>query len=82
MTLGTVKAKVLAFFAYIERPAAWLLLLGAIITFVGVFVGWIAVGDFKWPTLLIAADLTVSGFTAVQESQDDDEADGGVQAGG
>lgn len=80
--LRRARLTLLAFFAYIERPAAWLLLLGAIITFVGVFVGWIAVGDFKWPTLLIAADLTVSGFTAVQESQDDDEADGGQTTGG
>ena len=70
--LRTAKRRLLSFFAFIERPAAWGLLAGAIITFVGVLVGWITVGDFKWPTLLIAADLTVSGFTAVQESQEDD----------
>lgn len=73
--LRTVKRKVLSFFAWIERPAAWGLLIGAIITFGGVLVGWITVGQFKWPTLLIAADLMVSGFTAVQESQEEDDDD-------
>lgn len=70
--LRTTKRHVLAFFGWIERPAAWLLLAGAVITFVGVLIGWITVGDFKWPTLLIAADLMVSGFSAVQEAHDDD----------
>ena len=69
----TVRNKLLAFFAAIEKPAAWALLFGAIITFGGVLVGWITVGEFKWPTLLIAADLTVSGFTAVQEAEDDED---------
>lgn len=63
---------VLRMFEVIERPAAWLLLIGAIITFAGVLIGWITVGDFKWPTLLIAADLMVSGFSAVQEANEDD----------
>lgn len=70
--LRTAKHNLLTFFAWIERPAAWTLLIGAIVTFVGVIFGWITVGDFKWPTLLIAADLMVSGFTAVQESQDEE----------
>lgn len=64
------KHVILVAFARIERPAAWCLLIGGFITFVGVIVGWIAVGDFKWPTLLIAADLVVSGFSAVQEAED------------
>lgn len=61
---------VLRAFAVAERPAAWGLLIGAAWTFIGVLVGWITVGDFKWPTLLIAADLVVSGFAAVQDSED------------
>jgi hypothetical protein len=71
--LRTTKRHVLRFFAIIDRPAAWGLLIGAVITFVGVFVGWIAVGDFKWGTLLIAADLVVSGFSAVQEAENDED---------
>jgi hypothetical protein len=42
------------------------------VTFVGVFVGWISVGEFRWPTLLISADLVVSGFSAVQETESDE----------
>lgn len=68
----TAKRKILAFFGWIERPAAWGLLVGAIITFIGVLIGWITVGEFRWPTLLIAAELIVSGFSSVQEAHDDD----------
>lgn len=66
-----VRRRVLAVFAAIERPAAWGLMVAGAVTFVGVLVGLIAAGDFKWATLLIAADLTVSGFSAVQESESD-----------
>lgn len=58
-------------FAIIERPAAWVLLIGAAITLVGVLVGIIVVGDFRWPTVLIAAGLVVDGFNAVQDAEDD-----------
>ena len=68
---------VLRTFAIAERPAAWLLLIGGAATFVGVLIGWITVGDFRWPTLLIAADLVVSGFGAVQEAEDDETANPG-----
>ena len=66
---------VLRAFAAAQRPASWFLLLGGLITFVGVLVGWITVGDFKWGTLLIAAGLVVDGFSAVQESEDDEDPD-------
>lgn len=67
------KLIVLRFFARIDRPAAWCLLFGGVVTFIGVLVGWITVGDFKWPTLLISADLVVSGFSAVQEAENDED---------
>lgn len=57
-------------FAAAERPCAWALMLGGAVTFVGVLVGLIAVGEFKWATLLVAADLVVGGFSAVQEAED------------
>lgn len=53
----------------IERPAAWCLLAGAGVTFVGVLADLIAVGNAKWATLLIAADLLVSGASAVQDAE-------------
>lgn len=67
-----VMRRVLRVFAVVERPAAWCLLIGGVITFVGVVAGFIVVGEAKWATLLIAADLIVSGFGAVQEAEDDD----------
>lgn len=66
------KRAILHLFARVERPAAWCLLIGGVVTFVGVLIGWITVGDFKWPTLLISADLVVSGFSSVQEAEDDE----------
>lgn len=75
MTAKKLKLKVLRGFEIIERPMAWVLLLAGFGTFVGVVFNLISVGDFKLATLLIAADLTVSGFGAVQESQDDEDID-------
>ena len=66
------RRKVLAVFRVLERPAAWGLLVGGLITFVSVITGLIVVGEAKLATLLIAADLIVSGFSAVQESEDDE----------
>ena len=34
--------------------------------------GLVVLGDAKLATLLVAADLIVSGFSAVQESEDDE----------
>jgi len=60
-------------FAVIERPAAWGLLIGGLVTFISVLFGLIVVGDAKLATLLVAADLIVGGFSAVQETEDSDE---------
>lgn len=54
-----------------EKPAAWLLLAGGVWTFVAVLVGFVIVGNAKWATLLVAADLIVSGFSAVQDAEPD-----------
>ena len=65
-----LKRRVLHIFAIIERPAAWGLLIGGVITFFSVVIGLIVVGDAKLATLLVAADLIVGGFSAVQETED------------
>lgn len=64
---------VLRAFAQAERPAAWVLLAGGLVTFVSVITGLIVVGEAKLATLLVAADLTVSGFAAVQESEEEED---------
>lgn len=67
-----IRRSVLRWFAIAERPAAWGLLAGGIVTFIGVITDLIATGNAKWATLLIAADLVVSGFGAVQASDDEE----------
>lgn len=57
----------------VRRPAAWLLLIGAAVTFVGVLVGLIVVGEAKWATLLVAADLLVSGAGAAFDAEDKEQ---------
>lgn len=57
-------------FARAERPAAWVLLIGGAVTFLAVLLNVLRTGNAKWATLLIAADLIVSGFSAVQEAED------------
>jgi len=70
--LRRVRRRVLRLFGRLERPAAWLLLVGGMITFIAVALDLIRTGNAKWATLLIAADLIVSGFSAVQEAESDD----------
>lgn len=70
-----IRRRVLRIFAAIEQPAAWCLLAGGIFTFAGVALDWITTGNAKAATLLIAADLIVGGFSAVQGAHTDDELD-------
>ncbi len=69
--LRQLRRRVLRAFAIIERPAAWFLLLGGFVTFIGVGIGLVTVGDAKWATLLVSADLIVGGFLAVQDAEDE-----------
>jgi hypothetical protein len=69
----------LPIFGAVQRPAAWLLLIGGAVTFVAVLTNLIATGTAKWATLLVAADLIVSGLGNVQTAEreaDDDRAMG------
>jgi hypothetical protein len=68
----TWRRKILAVFRTLERPAAWGLLIGGLITFFSVVFGLIVVGEAKLATLLVAADLIVSGFSATQQAEDDE----------
>lgn len=54
--------------------AAWGLVLGALVTFVGVLVGFIAMGEFRLPTLLLSADLVVGGYSQLRDEQREGEA--------
>jgi hypothetical protein len=53
--------------------AAWSLTIGGLFTFIGVIIGWVTVGDAKPATLLVSADLFVSGISAVQVDADTDD---------
>lgn len=66
-----LRRQVLRVFGVVEPWCAWGLLIGGLITFVGVAIGLIVVGDARPATLLVAADLVVSGFTAVQGTDDE-----------
>lgn len=46
----------------IHPVAAWALVAAALATFVGVAANIITTGDAKWATLLVSADLFVSGY--------------------
>lgn len=63
-----MKRRLLRWAARAEGPAAWVLLIGAAVTFVAVLVNLIATGNAKWATLLVAADLVVSSASALQEA--------------
>lgn len=55
-----------------ERPAAWVLLIGALLTLLGTIAGLIAHGEVRWATLLVAADLLVSGWADLKDAYDDE----------
>lgn len=76
--LEAIQAKLLPVFGRLQRPAAWVLLVGAAATLVAVLFDLIALGNARLGTLLVAAGLVVDGFQAVQEAEN--EADEGGQA--
>lgn len=73
--MGRLTRRLVGLFARAQRPAAWVLLVGGAVTFVAVAVNLIATGTAKWATLLISADLVVSGFAAVQEAENEEDED-------
>lgn len=66
-----MKRALLRAFGRAQRPAAWVLLIGGGATFVAVAFDLVRTGDAKWATLLVAADLVVSGFGVVQEAENE-----------
>lgn len=68
-----IRRRVLGALDRVAPAAAWCLVAGGAATFVAVLVGIIATGDAKWATLLVAADLTVGGYSQLRDEQRDDE---------
>ena len=73
--------RLLPIFGAVQRPAAWLLLIGGAVTFVAVLTNLIATGTAKWATLLVSADLIVSGLGNVQTAEQDADDDRAMGSG-
>lgn len=69
--MKAARRRLLRAMARAEKPAAWVLLIGGIVTFLGVLSGLIVTGEARWATLLVAAGLIVDGFAAVQEAEEE-----------
>lgn len=67
----TPRQRVLAALDRVAPAAAWGLLIGATVTFVGVVSGLIVVGEFRLGTLLIAASLMLEGWSNLRDEQQD-----------
>lgn len=81
--LRSLRRRILRIFAVLERPAAWGMMFAGVGVLGAVLFGVLATGDFKAATLLIAADLVVSGFSAVQTTEEDeDNGTGDISEGG
>lgn len=62
---------ILNVFAKIQRPLAWIMLVGGIITFVGIITNVIATGDTKPAALLAATILMYDGISAAAEVENE-----------
>lgn len=69
-----LRRRVLAALDRVAGPAAWALVIGAVVTFLGVLTGIIATGEFKLGTLLISASLAIEGYGQLRDEQERDEA--------
>ncbi len=76
--LHRLATRLLPVFGRLQRPAAWVLMLGGVVSVVVVVFDLVALGNARLGTLLVAADLMVSGFSSVQVAEN--EADDGGQA--
>lgn len=64
-----MKRRILALLDRVAPVAAWCLVVGALVTFLGVLVGLIAVGEFRLMTLLLSADLVIGGYSQLRDEQ-------------
>lgn len=69
-----LRRRALALLDRVAAPAAWALVIGSAVTFLGVLLGLIAMGEFRLPTLLLSADLAVSGYSQLRDEQREGEA--------
>ncbi len=72
--MAGLRRRVLAALDRVAGPAAWCLVIGAAVTFVGVLTGLIVMAEFRLPTLLLSADLAISGYAQLRDEQERDEA--------
>lgn len=68
-----LRRRILRLLDRVAPAAAWGLVIGAAVTFLGVLTGIIATGEFRLGTLLISADLAVSGYGQLRDEQRDGE---------
>lgn len=54
--------------------AAWGLVVGAAVTFLGVLTGIIATGEWRLGYLLISADMMIGGYSQLRDEQREGEA--------
>lgn len=57
-------------FRRLERPIAWTMFVGAVVTFFGVITGLIYTGEFRLLTLVASASLAYDGYNALREAYD------------
>jgi hypothetical protein len=74
--LRKIELAALHWFERFERPVAWVMFAGALVTFVGVFTGLIATGQFRLLTMVAAADLGYTGYSALREAYDSESETG------
>ena len=76
VVLRRIELAALRGFARFERPVAWVMFAGAVVTFIGVFTGLIATGQFRLLTMVAAADLGYTGYSALRDAYDSEEETG------
>lgn len=74
--MGGVTKRILRLFGRFQRPAAWCLLVGGLVTFIGVITNLIVIHEARLATLLLAADLFVGGMGSVQEAENELDSEG------
>lgn len=72
--MTALRRRVLAMLDRVAGPAAWCLVIGALVTFLGVLTGLIATGEFRLGYLLISAGLVIDGYSTLRDEQERDEA--------
>lgn len=70
-TLKRIRRRLLRWFAYIEEPFAWIVMFAGLAAIIAVVIGLVARGEAQFGALLGAVIVFITGFTAVQNTDDD-----------